>query len=194
MVLDAAKGIEEQSEVCPLRDVPIITFVNKLDREGRDPFDLLNEIEQPLALDATPASGRSAWGATFSAPTNSSPMRSYRSSAASTTGHRAGTLPRPRRPEIAAAPAEARTRLIARGGRDGAKGLFPPFDPEAYRAGYLTPVYFGAGLTSLPKPDWPAFWRAPQLRGWEPADKIRTAHIAAPKSYARLQGDCLRCD
>ena len=49
MVLDAAKGIEEQTrklfEVCRLRDVPIITFVNKLDREGCDPFDLLEEIE-----------------------------------------------------------------------------------------------------------------------------------------------------
>jgi len=48
-------GIEEQTrklfEVCRLRDVPIITFVNKLDREGRGPFDLLNEIEQALALD-----------------------------------------------------------------------------------------------------------------------------------------------
>jgi peptide chain release factor 3 len=58
MVLDAAKGIEEQTrklfEVCRLRDVPIITFVNKLDCEGRDPFDLLDEIEQALALDVTP--------------------------------------------------------------------------------------------------------------------------------------------
>ncbi|MGH7112101.1 MAG: GTP-binding protein, partial [Stellaceae bacterium] len=47
MVLDAARGIEEQTrklfEVCRLRDVPIITFINKLDREGRDPFDLLDE-------------------------------------------------------------------------------------------------------------------------------------------------------
>jgi peptide chain release factor 3 len=42
--------------VCHLRDVPILTFVNKLDREGRDPFDLLDEIEQALALDVTPAS------------------------------------------------------------------------------------------------------------------------------------------
>src|SRR5437868_4621317 len=60
MVLDAARGIEEQTrklfEVCRLRDVPIMTFVNKLDREGRDPFDLLDEIEQTLALDVTPAS------------------------------------------------------------------------------------------------------------------------------------------
>ena len=49
MVIDAAKGIETQTrklfEVCRLRDIPIITFVNKVDREGRDPFDLLDEIE-----------------------------------------------------------------------------------------------------------------------------------------------------
>ena len=55
MVIDAAKGIEAQTrklfEVCRLRDVPIITFINKLDREGRDPFELLDEIETTLALD-----------------------------------------------------------------------------------------------------------------------------------------------
>jgi peptide chain release factor 3 len=90
MVLDAAKGIEEQTrklfEVCRLRDVPIITFVNKLDREARDPFDLLDEIAQSLAFDVTRPPGRSAWGATFSAPMTCSPMPSYCSSAASTTG------------------------------------------------------------------------------------------------------------
>src|SRR5438128_8674397 len=69
MVLDAAKGIEEQTrklfEVCRLRDVPIITFVNKLDRESRDPFDLLDEIEQGLALDVTPASWAIGMGRDF---------------------------------------------------------------------------------------------------------------------------------
>src|SRR6202030_2672797 len=69
MVLDAAKGIEEQTkklfEVCRLRDVPIITFVNKLDRESRDPFDLLDEIEQTLALDVTPASWPIGMGRDF---------------------------------------------------------------------------------------------------------------------------------
>ena len=69
MVLDAAKGIEEQTrklfEVCRLRDVPIITFVNKLDREARDPFDLLDEIEQSLALDVTPASWTIGMGRDF---------------------------------------------------------------------------------------------------------------------------------
>jgi peptide chain release factor 3 len=52
-------------EVCRLRDVPIITFVNKLDREGRDPFDLLDEIEQSLALDVTPASWPIGMGRDF---------------------------------------------------------------------------------------------------------------------------------
>jgi peptide chain release factor 3 len=60
MVLDAAKGIEEHTrklfEVCRLHDVPIITFVQKLDREGHDPFDLLDEIEQSLAFDMATAS------------------------------------------------------------------------------------------------------------------------------------------
>src|SRR5438876_8337249 len=69
MVLDAARGIEAQTlklfEVCRLRDVPIITFVNKLDRESRDPFDLLDEIERTLALDVTPASWPIGMGRDF---------------------------------------------------------------------------------------------------------------------------------
>src|SRR5205085_12620092 len=69
MVLDAARGIEAQTlklfEVCRLRDVPIITFVNKLDRESRDPFDLLDEIERTLALDVTPASRPIGMGRDF---------------------------------------------------------------------------------------------------------------------------------
>ena len=60
MVLDSAKGIETQTkklfEVCRLRNIPIITFINKLDREGLDPFELLDDIEKTLALDVTPAS------------------------------------------------------------------------------------------------------------------------------------------
>src|SRR5262249_44802949 len=58
MVIDAAKGIEARTrklfEVCRLRDIPIVTFINKLDRESRDPFELLDEIEKTLALDTAP--------------------------------------------------------------------------------------------------------------------------------------------
>ena len=60
MVLDSAKGIEAQTkklfEVCRLRNIPIMTFINKLDREGLDPFELLDDIENTLALEVTPAS------------------------------------------------------------------------------------------------------------------------------------------
>src|SRR6201998_2216999 len=55
MVIDAAKGIEARTrklfEVCRLRDIPIVTFINKMDRETRDPFELIDEIEKTLALD-----------------------------------------------------------------------------------------------------------------------------------------------
>ena len=58
MVIDAAKGIESQTrklfEVCRLRDIPIMTFINKVDREGRDPFELLDEIHETLQLDIAP--------------------------------------------------------------------------------------------------------------------------------------------
>src|ERR1700740_2043229 len=58
MVIAAAKGMEARSrklfEVCRLRDTPILTFINKMARESRDPFDLLDEIEKTLALDTTP--------------------------------------------------------------------------------------------------------------------------------------------
>src|SRR5688572_16745379 len=69
MVIDAAKGIEARTrklfEVCRLRDIPIVTFINKLDRESRDPFDLLDEIEKTLALDTAPVTWPIGRGRSF---------------------------------------------------------------------------------------------------------------------------------
>ncbi|HJO64121.1 MAG TPA: GTP-binding protein, partial [Sphingomonas sanguinis] len=69
MVIDAARGIEAQTrklfEVCRLRSVPIITFVNKVDREGRPPFELLDEIADILALDVAPMSWPVGMGGLF---------------------------------------------------------------------------------------------------------------------------------
>src|SRR6202162_2129294 len=69
MVIDAAKGIEARTrklfEVCRLRDIPILTFVNKMDRESRDPFDLLDEIEKTLALDTAPVTWPIGRGSEF---------------------------------------------------------------------------------------------------------------------------------
>src|SRR3984893_13127548 len=83
-------GIEQQTrklfEVCRLRDVPIITLANKLDRGGRAPFDLLGEIEQSLALDVTPASWPIGMGRDFLGAYDLFAMRCCCSNAVSTTG------------------------------------------------------------------------------------------------------------
>src|SRR5690242_509580 len=69
MVIDAAKGIEAQTrklfEVCRLRDVPIATFINKVDREGLDPFALMDEIASTLALEVTPVTWPIGMGGIF---------------------------------------------------------------------------------------------------------------------------------
>src|SRR3546814_12859590 len=69
MVIDAAKGIEAQTrklfEVCRLRGIPIITFINKIDREALSPFALLDEIADKLALDTVPMSWPLGMGGTF---------------------------------------------------------------------------------------------------------------------------------
>src|SRR5690606_9812460 len=70
MVIDAAKGIEPRTlklfEVCRLRDIPIVTFVNKMDRDARNTFELLDETEQKLALDPAPITWPIGQGKTFS--------------------------------------------------------------------------------------------------------------------------------
>jgi len=69
MVIDAAKGIEPQTlklfEVCRMRDLPILTFVNKMDREARETFEIIDEIQEALALDVTPASWPIGMGREF---------------------------------------------------------------------------------------------------------------------------------
>src|SRR5258705_1416151 len=153
MVLDAAKGIETQTrklfEVCRLRDVPIITFVNKLDREARDPFDLLDEIEQGLALDVTPASwpigmGRDFLG-TFDLFADALLLfeRGVHDRVAEPV--RCSGLDDPQLPRLLPKQALAKLREEV----EMAKGLCPPFDPEAYREGHLTPVYFGRALNNF---------------------------------------------
>ena len=69
MVIDAAKGIEARTrklfEICRLRDIPILTFVNKMDREARDPFEIVDEVASTLALDTAPVTWPVGRAATF---------------------------------------------------------------------------------------------------------------------------------
>jgi peptide chain release factor 3 len=147
MVLDAAKGIETQTrklfEVCRLRDVPIVTFVNKLDREGRDPLELMDEIESVLALSVTPASWPVGMGQTFRGCYD---LRHERlvplERGASASGGSALRLDDPGLDRLLSAAAAARLRDEVH----MARALCPPFDLDHYREGHLTPVYFGSAL------------------------------------------------
>ncbi len=150
MVLDAAKGIETQTrklfEVCRLRDVPIITFVNKLDREGREPFDLLDEIEQALALSVTPASWPIGMGRDFLGCYDLLGDRLLLVARGSTDeGETCNGIDDPRIDALLPATAAAKLR------EDVAtvRGLCPPFDHQAFLEGHLTPVFFGSAVNNF---------------------------------------------
>ena len=149
MVIDAAKGIEARTrklfEVCRLRDIPIITFINKMDRESRDTFDLLDEIEKTLALDTTPMTwpvgrGRDFLG-TYDLATGG--VRLLEGGGAKTgaalqidIAELAG-----RNPNLDVAAIKDELALVSEACK--------PFDLEAFREGHLTPVYFGSALRNF---------------------------------------------
>jgi peptide chain release factor 3 len=140
MVLDAAKGIEPQTrklfEVCRLRSVPIITFVNKVDREGKAVFELLDEVADTLALDVSPQGWPIGMGGTFEGVLDFATGSIGRPEGASKEflGKReaAGELPAEVAEEV-----------------ELAQVGYPEFDVEAYRHGDLTPVYFGSALKNF---------------------------------------------
>jgi peptide chain release factor 3 len=150
MVIDAAKGIEPQTlklfEVCRLRSVPIITFVNKVDREGRECFDILDEVADKLALDVCPMSWPVGMGGEFEGiydfarnrlmqPTG--PSKAFEGKTSQHDGIHD--------PSLAAHISERGLKKF-REEADLAQGGYASFDLEAYRAGDLTPVFFGSAL------------------------------------------------
>jgi peptide chain release factor 3 len=150
MVLDAARGIEAQTrklfEVCRLRDVPIITFINKLDRESRDPFDLIDEIEQGLALDATPAN----WPIGVARDL----LGIYDLFADALVPFERGAEPHDLASVRCAGPEDPRLAKLLPGAAiarlreevEMARGLCPAFDFGAFREGHVTPMFFGSAL------------------------------------------------
>ena len=182
MVIDAAKGIEARTrklfEVCRLRDIPIVTFINKLDREARDPFEVLDEIEKTLALDTAPitwpvGSGKEFVG-TYDLRRRRTRLMNDKSDDHSdeigdnalrdllVSRHQEGLLD-----EIE----------IAREGT-------PEFDLAAFREVHMTPVYWGSALRNFGIKDLldglMAF--APPPRD-QVAD-LRTVHAEEPKMTA----------
>jgi peptide chain release factor 3 len=149
MVIDAAKGIESQTlklfEVCRLRDIPILTFVNKIDRESKDPFELLDEVASRLALDVAPMVWPMGSGTAFRGCYDISGRRVLleASSTDRTYGRAEGVegLADPHFEHYAGDAAAAARHEIAL-----AEAGYPAFDEETFRAGAQTPVYFGSAL------------------------------------------------
>ena len=140
MVIDAAKGIEPQTrklfEVCRMRSVPIITFINKVDREGRSPFELMDEIADALALDVCPMSWPAGMGGQFEGVLDLATRQMARPEGPSREF--LGKLDH----DPALSPALTDEIELAEGG-------YPQFDIDAFRHGDLTPVYFGSALKNF---------------------------------------------
>jgi peptide chain release factor 3 len=152
MVIDAAKGIEARTrklfEVCRLRDIPIITFINKMDRESRDTFDLLDEIEKTLALDTTPMTWPVGRGRDFLGTYDvaSGGVRLLEGGGAKT-----GAALKIDIADIA--DLAGRNANLDVGAIKDELALVSeackPFELEAFREGHLTPVYFGSALRNF---------------------------------------------
>src|SRR5690606_25442846 len=153
MVIDAAKGIEPQTrklfEVCRLRDVPIITLINKMDREAQDSFELLQEIEETLALEVSPASWPIGMGRQFRGCYDLLRDRlillSRSKGERPDEGEACNGIDDPKLDELLPDHAVAQLREEV----EMARGLCPAFDLERYREGTQTPVYFGSALNNF---------------------------------------------
>jgi peptide chain release factor 3 len=151
MVLDAAKGIEPQTlklfEVCRLRDIPIVTFINKMDREAQDPFALLDEIAAKLALDPAPLYWPAGSGGRFKG------MLDLRRGRFLPFAKTAQQRDEGGHPDSVAIKSNAIVSYLdpdeqgeLEEGAELVQGASKPFDPQAFLEGHMTPVFFGSAL------------------------------------------------
>ena len=151
IVVDSAKGVEAQTrklmEVCRMRNTPVIIFINKMDREGRDPFDLLDELEEELQIKVRPLSWPINQGVKFKGVYNI-----YESQLNLFT-------PDKQRVTEKVAIDITSSDLEAQVGEDDAahlrddlemiEGIYDPFNVDNYREGTLAPVFFGSALNNF---------------------------------------------
>ncbi len=151
IVVDAAKGVETQTrklmEVCRMRSTPVIIFINKMDREGRDPFDLLDELEQELRIKVRPLSWAINQGPRFKGVYNiyERQLNLF-------------TPDKQRMTEKAAVDLDT-DELDEHVGRENARqlrddlelisGVYPTFDVNEYRQAHVAPVFFGSALNNF---------------------------------------------
>jgi peptide chain release factor 3 len=182
MVIDAAKGIEARTrklfEVCRLRDIPIVTFINKMDRESRDPFEILDEIEKTLALDTAPVTWPIGRGRDFvgTVELGSGGVRRLEADANAPREQMDAKQMAALSPNLDAAALEEELMLA----KEGTK----KFELAPFREGHLTPVFFGSALKNFGVRDLLEALGdyAPRPRA-QAADK-RTVEAAEPKLTA----------
>jgi peptide chain release factor 3 len=153
MVIDGAKGVESQTqklfEVCRMRDLPILTFCNKMDRESRDTFDIIDEIQENLAIDVTPASwpigvGRDFLGCYDMLNDRLELMdRADRNKVAESVS--IAGLDDPALAEHV--PADLLEKLIEE--VEMARELLPALNPQSVLEGHMTPIWFGSAINSF---------------------------------------------
>ncbi|MDR0413016.1 MAG: peptide chain release factor 3 [Dysgonamonadaceae bacterium] len=152
IVVDIAKGVEAQTrklmEVCRMRKTPVMIFVNKMDRDGKDPFDLLDELEQELQVQVRPLSWPIEMGVKFKGVYNiyEEKLDLYKPSKQTIT--ESVQIKQVNGPELErhvgsdlAGKLRADLELI--------EGVYPAFDIPAYLAGNLAPVFFGSALNNF---------------------------------------------
>lgn len=153
LVIDCANGVEEQTEklmsVCRMRNTPVILFINKMDREGRDAFDLLDEVEEKLNIHVRPLSWPIGIGATFKGVYNIYEKNLNLFEASKTTIAK----------EVVQISDLASQELDDIVGERGAKqlrqdidlieGVYDPFDVNTYLKGQVAPVFFGSALNNF---------------------------------------------
>jgi len=153
MVIDGAKGVESQTrklfEVCRLRDMPILTFCNKMDRESRETFEIVDEIQEALAIDVAPASWPVGMGRDFVGAYDligdrleimDRAERNVRGQSLDLSG-----LDDPRLAEHMSADQLATLREEV----EMARGLLPAFDLRSFLDGTQSPIWFGSALNSF---------------------------------------------
>ena len=153
VVVDVAKGVEEQTvklvEVCRMRNIPIIIFINKLDREGKDAFDLLDDLEQKLGLSVTPLSFPIGMGYDFKGIYNIY-EKNINLFSGDSKKHIEDTIAFDdiENPELETIIGEKAAQDL-RENLELVHGVYPAFDKERYLKGQQQPVFFGSALNNF---------------------------------------------
>ena len=151
IVVDSAKGVETQTrklmEVCRMRNTPVIIFINKMDREGRDPFDLLDELEQELSIHVRPLSWPIGQGARFKGVYNiyEQQLNLFTPNKQRVTEKVAVDIDSA---ELEQHVGEREAEQL-RNDLELVDGVYPAFDVKEYRDAKVAPVFFGSALNNF---------------------------------------------